>query len=214
VPNNALNRAVLFVDGNNWYHGLDRIGESASRLDYVKLSTKLVGARTWSGTRYYVGQLEQTGNKTLYAEQRKFLAALRAQDPRRISVHLGRIERVPTENPMVDELRHFLSIQTTGMDVDVRHRLELMANRYERIETYKEKASDVYLATDLVRMAGTNGYETAYVLSADGDYTPAVQYVCSLGKKVFAVSAQPGAQLAKVVTKFIPIKSEWLRDCY
>ena len=51
-----------------------------------------------------------------------------------------------------------------------------------------EKAVDVMLAVDLVAMAIRNEYEAAYVLSADGDYTPAVEIARSLGKKVYAAA--------------------------
>ena len=41
-------RAVLFVDGSNWYHSLKSTGlTNPGRLDYRKLSEKLVGPRTW-----------------------------------------------------------------------------------------------------------------------------------------------------------------------
>jgi len=52
-------RAVLFVDGSNWYHGLKEAGVDLGRLDYVKMATKLVGPRQWIALRYYVGQVKQ-----------------------------------------------------------------------------------------------------------------------------------------------------------
>ena len=209
-------RAVLFIDGNNWFHGLDRMGEAGQkRLDYAKLSQKLVAPRTWTGTRYYVGRVEQVGNKQLYADQRAFVAQLLATD-KRISVYFGRIEQRPTENLLADRILTYLAGKTTGIDADIRYRLEAMAEMHKKIPTYTEKATDVYLATDLVAMAVMNEYDAAYVLSADGDYTPAVRFVLKQGKTVYGVSAaaQPGAELAKVVTKSIPVTSAWLRDCY
>lgn len=64
-------RAILFVDGNNWYHALRDIGMTdLGRLDYAKLSTKLVGpARTWLATRYYIGQVNQAEAPKQYADQ-------------------------------------------------------------------------------------------------------------------------------------------------
>ena len=49
-------RAILFIDGNNWYHSLKNGGISQD-LSYKAVSKKLVGPREWVGTRYYVGQL-------------------------------------------------------------------------------------------------------------------------------------------------------------
>jgi len=81
-------RAVLFIDGSNWYHGLKEAGIDLGRLDYVKMATKLVGPRQWIALRYYVGQVKQVGNLRLAPEQQLFLGKLKAGDPR-ISVHLG-----------------------------------------------------------------------------------------------------------------------------
>ncbi len=46
------------------------------RLDYANISNKLTGHRLWVGTRYYIGRVPQTGDVTLYAAQRHFLAKL------------------------------------------------------------------------------------------------------------------------------------------
>jgi len=53
-------RAILFIDGNNWYHALKDAGLSdLGRLDYAAVSRKLVGPRTWLATRYYIGRVSQ-----------------------------------------------------------------------------------------------------------------------------------------------------------
>lgn len=57
-------------------------------------------------------------------------------------------------------------------------------------------------------------YDAAYLLSADGDLTPAVQEVRSLRKKVFIASAASGAQLAAVASAFIRVDASWLADCW
>ena len=98
-------RAILFVDGSNWYHALKSIGvANPGRLDYAKLSQKLVGPRTWIATRYYIGQVRQIGNRRLYRDQRRFLAGLRSADPR-ITTHMGRLEPRTVENEGAKELR-------------------------------------------------------------------------------------------------------------
>jgi uncharacterized LabA/DUF88 family protein len=80
---------------------------------------------------------------------------------------------------------------------------------------WTEKAVDVQLAVDMVTMATRDEYDCAYLLSADGDFTGAVDYVRSLGKKVFAASPLHGAQIAKVVNTFIPLKAAWFDNgCY
>lgn len=102
-------RAVVFIDGNNWFHGLRDVAvDDRGRLDYAKISQKIVGPRTWIETRYYIGQINQKHNAALYAQQRSFLAGLRNTDSR-ISVHLGRIEPRDTTNEAAREVLSYLA---------------------------------------------------------------------------------------------------------
>jgi uncharacterized LabA/DUF88 family protein len=59
------------------------------------------------------------------------------------------------------------------------------------------------LAVDMVVMAERDEYEAAYLLSADGDFTPAVTAATDLGKRVYAASPTTGAQLEGVCQAFI-----------
>lgn len=207
-------RALVFVDGNNWYHSLKGAGvQGQGALDYAKISAKLAGPRNWAGTRYYIGQVSQTGNTQLYAEQRRFLARLTQRDPR-ISVHLGRIEERRVENDVARELLQYLSNLPVRIDPAVYKDLVALGTKHRRTRIMVEKAVDVMLAVDLVVMAERNEYDTAYVLSADGDYTHAVGFVRSLGKKVFAVSASHGAQIAAAVNAFIRVDAAWFAGCF
>ena len=41
-------RAIVFIDGNNWYHALCQVGiEHRAQLDYKRISEKLIGPRQW-----------------------------------------------------------------------------------------------------------------------------------------------------------------------
>jgi len=53
-----------------------------------------------------------------------------------------------------------------------------------------------------------------YLLSADGDFTGAVEFVRGLTKKVYVACPGCVAQLARVATRFIHLKPDWFRDCY
>lgn len=209
-----VDRAVIFIDGNNWFHGLcDAAVEDRGRLDYKKISEKLVGPRTWLETRYYIGQINQKHNPTLYAQQRSFFAGLETTDPR-ISIHLGRIEPRIASNEAADDLKAYLAKVQQKMDPAVFHDLSDLAQRHSKATVFVEKAVDVFLAVDLVSLALSDSYDAAYLLSADGDYTPAVKLVRSLGKKVYAASCLRGAQLASAVSSFVRLQRAWFSDCY
>ena len=207
-------RAVLFIDGNNWYHALANAGvPDLGRLDYAKISEKLVGPRDWIATRYYIGRVRQQGNLALYANQRAFLARLAATDGR-ISSHLGRLEPRTIKNAAATELRQYLSSLKTRIDRQVYQDLLALAKKHGFAEVMVEKAVDVMVTVDMVVTAERDEVDAAYLLSADGDFTPAVEAVRAAGKKVYAVSASHGAQLAAAVDSFIRLDPGWFVDCY
>jgi uncharacterized LabA/DUF88 family protein len=210
----VVDRALLFIDGNNWFHALCGVGvEDRARLDYKRISEKLVGPREWIGTRYYIGQVTQQQGDKVYAQQRGFLAKIQNTDAR-ISVHLGRIEPRTTANDAAKELREYLGTLKTKIDPAIYADLSEIAKRHSSTVVFVEKAVDVHLAIDFVTLALKDAYDAAYLLTADGDYTPAVDAVRSLGKKVYAACPLPGAQLAKAVNSFIRIEPSWFDDCY
>ena len=160
--------------------------------------------------------MKQELRARLYADQRRFLARLQATD-RRITTHLGRLEPRTVEDPAAKALQDYLAdLQARQIRIDkkVFHDLHDLARHYRRTPVLVEKAVDVMLAVDMVMMAQRGEYEAAYLLSADGDYTPAVDAVRAFGKKVYAASPIQGAQLAGRVNKFIPLDAAWFSDCY
>lgn len=89
-----------------------------------------------------------------------------------------------------------------------------MTNAHANISTLKEKVVDIMLAVDLIRLAIEDRYDAAYVLSADGDFTPAVDAVRAKGKMVYAASPDLGYALQRSVNTYIHLKREWFLDCY
>ena len=55
-------------------------------------------------------------------------------------------------------------------------------------ELYHEKGVDVRMATDIVKGALKNKYQTFYVISSDSDILPAIEVAISAGKKVVYVA--------------------------
>jgi uncharacterized LabA/DUF88 family protein len=205
-------RSFLFIDGNNWYHACKTGGvKDLFALDYAKISQKLLGPREWGETRYYIGALKQ--DQPGYREQRQFLSRIQNQDSR-ISVHLGRVEERPQENKLSTDLLAYA--QKASLDATVRAELIRMAGEHRLVRLLKEKAADVMLAVQMSNLAIKGEFECAYLLSADGDFTPAVELVRDLGKKVYAVSVEPmfSSALKQVCNSFIPLKKDWFTDCY
>ncbi|HUP42029.1 MAG TPA: NYN domain-containing protein [Thermoanaerobaculia bacterium] len=208
-----VDRAVLFIDGNNWYHSLSGLRiQNLGDLDYALISKKLVGPRHWVETRYYIGGLKHYHRD--FAAQRRFLSTI-ANDDDRITVHRGRIEDQPKPNALAGELVHLLRRAGHTLPPAVKSELEDMASRHAHVSFLKEKATDVLLAVDLCKLATEDRYDAAYLLSADGDYTPAVRFVQDEAeKKVYAASPADCAALRNTAYAYIPLRADWFGDCY
>lgn len=144
-----------------------------------------------------------------------FLARMIADDPAgRNTAHLGRLERRKEHNQVAAELLHYLANLSTPIDPVVFHDLVDLGKRHRTADVLVEKAVDVMIAVDLVVMAERDAYDAAYLLSADGDFTPAVEAARAVGKRVYAVSTQPGAALRSAANSFVRLDRTWFDDGY
>ncbi len=207
-------RAIVFIDGSNFYHGMRSINLNPNfDFDFEAFSRKLVGARTWVETRYYIGRVRQEGDLTHYQTQRKFLAHLGKFN--QITTFLGRLEHRPAKGGKklqrwLDALRHREDMDLPPNVIDELTRIA----QFENTPIWTEKAVDVMIATDMVSMAYEAQYDVAYLVSADGDFTPAVKKVRATGRQVFAASPLHGQKLADAVNTFIPMKREFFHGCW
>ena len=205
--------AILFVDGNNFYHGMKKLGLPANELDYEKLSQKLVLGREWLETRYYIGKVRQEGDLTRYQNQRRFLDNLAKFN--KVNCFLGRIEPRPVK--MAARLSHWLDKLECREDIELPEKAKLELRKIANADNgrqYVEKAVDVMIATDMCSMAYENAYDAAYLLSADGDFTPVMEKVRGLGKKVFVASPVEGYEIAGAADTFIPMKEDFFNGCW
>ena len=73
-----MEKAIFFIDGNNWYHAIKRIGVNSSEIDYRALAGKLSQLnRSVVEIRYYVGKV--SGDLIRARSQEVFLSIIRSQ---------------------------------------------------------------------------------------------------------------------------------------
>ncbi len=82
--------------------------------------------------------------------------------------------------------------------------------------TKKELGLDVKLAVDMLEMAYTDSYDTAMLVSGDGDMTSAVEAVKRRGKHVESVCARYhlSPHLRKICDRVVVLDEEFLHDCW
>ncbi|MDP3934747.1 MAG: NYN domain-containing protein [Candidatus Giovannonibacteria bacterium] len=182
MENEAKNRALVFIDGNNFYYKLkDFTSEKTEILklldfDYQGFAKNLVKDNNLVEIRYYVGAIRrQNGtnkakSEKLYANQQKLLRKLQQQN---IPAILGNLIQHPDKS-------------------------------------FHEKGVDVRIAVEMIRFAREDKYDVAYLLSSDTDLVPAVEEVKSFNKRVCYVGVSKGQSfgLTKVSNSTILLRDE------
>ena len=203
-------KAVFFIDGSNWYHATKKSRINTSAIDYRKFARKLSQQhREVIQIRYYIGRVSGDLNRS--RSQTNFLSLIKKQG---VKVILGHVEKKrirPENNRTQKELRSLLS--DYGHLINHPVILDKLKKLTRQVTySYTEKRVDVNIAVDLVSAAMKDEFDVAYLISADGDFIPAVEAVRKTGKKVFAASPSSGYELRKAVNKFIYLKPEWFSD--
>lgn len=213
-------RAAFFIDGNNFYYSMlkkDIPRRKINRINYMKLCQKLAGDREVVYVGYFVGKLANDAPN--YGEQRAFFSRLEKSG---VNLITGRIEQRPAGdnlNRKVDDLLEWLRKnigERNLLETPMYNLLRQQCLELRGTTIWAEKAVDVQLAVSLVSMAVDDYYDTAYILSADGDYTPAVEKVKSIGKNVLGVSYGYGHELSQALgdKKFIRLKkASFISSC-
>lgn len=75
---------------------------------------------------------------------------------------------------------------------------------------YEAKEDDIHLAVDMVKFAYNNAYDTAILVSSDGDFVPAVQAVKEKGKNIENIGFENkfSCHLQQKTDRFIKLKKQ------
>ncbi len=186
-----MERVMVFIDGNNLnnavYHLFDGF---PPRFNIKKLAEKLCGVnRNLIKVFYYTALADRADNPRAYDNHKRFIDALNV---------LPRIEVV---------VGYLAKRQIPGVQLD-----PINPSTYIHVE----KETDVNIATDLLTKAFFNAYDTAVLVSADSDYSKAVECVKFLGKVVeLAVTKnQKAAKMKYLADSYIEMDREFfLKSC-
>ena len=195
-------RVAIFIDGSNFYHGL-KICIGNTKVDFSKFSQLLCGSRELVRAYYYNAPVNQQAFPDIYKDQQKFFDSLKTVPY--FVLKLGRLEKrtvkVDKENLM----------KTFGDDV-----AKLILEKWgEVITTYVEKGVDIDLAADMLRLAYNNAYDTAIIVTGDGDFVSAVNGVKDMGKHVENANFSDGKgyHIRTACDKFISLDKDFLKPC-
>lgn len=167
-------RIHIFIDGGNFYHlVLKKLGITELDFDFDKFVNFIANGRkiVEMSKRYYIGSVsEKVGDlksKEAMSKQTSLFTKLKNN---KWEIKTSKL-RKRTEEIIIDErVVSYKEILKKGI-----HKIQ-----YEKL---REKGIDVKLATDLIVGAIDNKYDTAIIVSSDGDLVPAIDWVRNRMKK-------------------------------
>lgn len=198
-----MERVMIFIDGSNFYYGL-KGNRCSTRIDFLELSQFLTGSkRKLIRTYYYNAAYKQNDNPKKYIEQQKFFTRLKNTSYLtlklgRLVKHVTRIDRDWLREELGDEIANKV-IKFLG----------------EKIISYTEKGVDIQIASDMLKLAYNDAYDTGILISGDGDFVAAVEGVKDLGKHVENSYFKKGCSnyLSETCDKFILLDSNIIDSC-
>lgn len=170
-----MSSLIVYVDGFNLYHGLkDQFGRRMLWLDLVELSRSLRPRSSLVQVRYFTAPV--LDEPPAASRQGRYQHALLAQNPGLVDIVQGRYQKKPMK------CRKCGALWTH----------------------YEEKETDVNIATSLVADAARRLSDSALIVSADSDLTPAVKAARTLSPKLFVAAAFPPKRYSSELKKLMP----------
>ena len=158
------------------------------------------------GSNFYHGLKKYLGKTRINFY--KFAVLLCGEDRKLIRIYYynAPYKKECNEEKYKSQQKFFSSLESTPY-------LELKLGRLEpRGNTFIEKGVDILLAVDMLKYAYDDTYDTAILVSGDGDFVAAVNAVKDRGKHVEHAyfKAAPAVALRKACDKYIPLDGDLL----
>jgi uncharacterized protein (TIGR00288 family) len=182
-------KAIVFIDGNNFYHNIKKMRIKPSHVDFKKLSESVcsIFGVVWKGSRYYNSVPNVEDNKEIYWKHMEFLKEIE-QLPK-FDVIIRKLQRSSTKE-ILREKNEIIS--NLGLCDKCKPLVE--TNCYDCIGNIKvrEKGIDVKMAVDMVEFAIKNKCDCVILVSGDADFLPALKLVKNNNKSVYSAFLRLG----------------------
>jgi len=156
---NSKEKVIVFIDGSNHYHIIKKMFNNPnclSEFNFEAFIKLLINGRNLVRVYYYTAPLD----KNYFDSKNKKEG----------------IETYAKQQQFFEKLRKIPCFNL----ILCRMQKENLNGRVH----YTVKEDDINLAVDMVKLAYNNAYDTAILVSSDGDFVPAIKAVKEIGKKV------------------------------
>jgi len=183
------NQAVIFIDGNNFYHNLKQMKIKPSNIDFEKLVNFICNHfnLSLSEVKYYNSVPTLRDGKDLYYSHLKFIDSLKKLP--KFNVKTRKLQVHSTKELLNEkkELIESMDLCSSCKPIVEENILDVIGNVKK-----KEKGVDIMLAVDLVEYATKKKADFFLVFSGDADFIPAMEFVKENKISILSVSLAKG----------------------
>ena len=219
------NRTGIFVDGNNLYHVLKKIGiigippynqlDHFKFVNYIRKRFKEIHGIELKEVKpedikYYNSVPNIKYGKEKYNKHSKFIQKLRSSG---IIVHTRKLQTNKNKRIIEDKKKEIGLLDLCSKCLQI-----VKDNCVKCIGTLnqKEKGIDISIAIDMVSSAYNDEYDYIVLISGDSDFIPALDLVKTLGKKplsCFILDRSYASDLRKKFTSLFLKREEIEFNC-
>lgn len=203
-----MEKAILFIDANNWYHNVKN-WFTPSDIDIIKIKELIEKEKNLKiiDIRWYTSMPNRQDNELIYKRQRSFLGHLQKQDVKIITRKLQKLSTKELKKKRQELLQSWDLCKICKPIVEESF-LDIADHNQ------KEKGIDVWIAIDMVKEVIQNKLDICVLLSGDADFVPAFNLIKEIGKETLSVSVPRGySNELRQKFPYLILKKETLNKC-
>lgn len=204
-----MNKAIVFVDANNWYHNVKKIFEPGD-IDIVKIADYLCQLKLCFlvEIRWYASTPSIADGERMYYKHMSFLEHLKKKGIKVITRKLQRLSNAELLK------KRELSIESLDLCKICK---PLVTSTFLDVSDVKkkEKGIDVWIAIDMIKESLiSKNCDACILISGDADFIPALELIKSHEREVLTAMV-PGGYSSELRQKFsfVILNQEILRTC-
>jgi len=206
-------RAIVFIDGNNFYHNTKILGLEPKFIDFHKLSKLLTKQFNCNLVRsiYYNSVPSIKDGEQMYYNHQKFLSEIRALP--NFEAKTRKLQRHSNQEIIQEKERLISSLGTCKVCEPL---IKGFCSDCIGGIKKREKGIDVMIAVDMLFLSLVkNECDCCILISGDADFIPVMQLISSNNKKVYTSSVIPGYsyELRSSFKYFILTKDILFKEC-
>ncbi len=203
-------RAIVFVDANNWYHNVKLLFKP-SKISILKISNLICKNLNFDleEIRWYASIPDIADGEKEYFDHMRFLNLLEKEGIKIITRKLQRLSNKELSKKKRE------TIDALDLCENCKPLIEASFLDLSDIKR-KEKGIDVWIAIDMIKKSVVDDdCDVCILISGDTDFVPAVTLINGTGKKVLSAFIPFGySNELRKSTEYFIIRKETLTKCF